>query len=56
MTIGFNQTLYEVNENEPSALIFVVIIRGTLQREVVVDVSTQDGTALGTVQIDRTLL
>lgn len=56
ITIGFNQTLYEVSENESFALIFVVIIRGTLQREVVVDVSTQDDTALGIAQINGTLL
>ena len=45
--IGFNQTLYEVNENEPVALTFVIITSGILRREVAINVSTQDDTALG---------
>ena len=47
IAIGFNQTLYEVSESEPFASTVVVITRGTLQREIVVNVSTQDDTALG---------
>ena len=41
--------LYEVNENEPFALTFVIITSGILRREVLINVSTQDDTALGTL-------
>jgi hypothetical protein len=51
IAIGFNQTLYEVNENESVTLIFVTIISGILRREVAVNVSTQDDTALGTLAL-----
>ena len=54
VAIGFNQTLYEVSESEPLASIFVVITRGTLQREIIVNVSTQDDTALGLHKKDST--
>ena len=47
VTIGFNQTLYNVNENEPLAFTFVAILSGTLRREVTIEVSTQENTALG---------
>ena len=47
VVIGFNQTLYEVSENEVLALISVSLLNGTLRREVVVEVSTQEDTALG---------
>lgn len=48
MVIGFNQTLYEVSESEPFALMYVMLSSGTLRREVIVNVSTLEDTALGT--------
>ena len=45
--IGFNQTLYEVREDIGQAVVYVVLCNGILRREVVVEVSTADNTAIG---------
>ena len=45
--IGFNQTRYDVSENIGQAMVYVVVLRGSLQRQVVVNVLTMDNTALG---------
>ena len=45
--IGFTQVLYEVSENASLAMVAVIVAIGSLQREVVVQVSSQDDTALG---------
>jgi transposase len=47
VVIGFNQTLYEVSENERQALISVTLLNGTLQREATVTVSITENTAIG---------
>ena len=47
VVIGFNQTLYEVREDVGQVVVYVVLRNGILQREVVVEVSTADNTALG---------
>ena len=45
--IGFSQTLYQVAEDAGQAFVDVVVINGTLRRQVVVNVFTADDTALG---------
>ena len=46
VVIGFNQTLYEVREDVGQAVVYVVLHNGILRRQVVVEVSTADNTAL----------
>ena len=45
--IGFNQTRYEVSEDDGQAVVYVVVLQGSLQRQVVVNVFTVDNTTLG---------
>lgn len=47
VVIGFDQTLYQVNEDAGQAVVNVVVRMGTLRRPVVVNVFTADDTALG---------
>ena len=47
VVIGFNQTLYEVREDVGQAIVYVVLLNGILRREVVVEVTTADNSALG---------
>ena len=47
VVIGFNQTLYEVKEDVGQAVVYVVMLNGMLCKQVVVEVSTADNTALG---------
>ena len=47
MTIGFNQTLYEVSESWIQALISVTLLNGILQREAIVSISITEDTAKG---------
>ena len=44
--IGFNQTRYDVSEDD-GQMVYVVVLQGSLQRQVVVNVLTVDNTALG---------
>lgn len=45
--IGFQRTLYEVNENDGQAQISVILREGILRRPVLVSVQTSDGSAVG---------
>ena len=45
--IGFNQTRYDVSEDDGQAVVYVVVIDGILRRQVVVNFITADNTALG---------
>ena len=45
--IGFNQTRYDVSEDDGQAVVYVVVLQGSLQRQVVVNVLTMDNTTLG---------
>ena len=47
VVIGFNQTLYEVSEDVGQAVVYVVVRNGILRRQVIVEFSTLDNTALG---------
>ena len=47
MTIGFNQTLYEVSESGIQVLISVTLLNGILQREAIVSISITEDTAKG---------
>ena len=47
VVIGFNQTLYEVREDVGQAVVYVVLLNGILRRQVVVEVTTADDSALG---------
>ena len=45
ITIGFDREVYSINEDQRSVEVCAVITEGSLQREVVVVLSTQDGSA-----------
>ena len=45
--IGFTQTRYDVSENISQAMVYVEVIDGILRRQVIVNVSSVDNTALG---------
>ena len=47
MVIGFEQPIYEVEENDGSVNVRILVLMGDLRRDVVVSVSTQDDTAVG---------
>ena len=47
VVIGFSQTLYQLDEDASQAFMDVVVINGTLRRQVVMNVFTADDTALG---------
>ena len=47
VVIGFNQTRYDVSENDGQAIVYVAVLQGNLQRAVVVNVLTVDNTTLG---------
>ena len=44
--IGFEETLYEVSEGEPTVEVCAVVLSDNLGTEVTVDLQTSDGTAL----------
>ena len=46
--IGFEKTLYTVDEFEGQAVVGVAILDGSLSQDVVVRVNTEDGTAIST--------
>lgn len=46
MTIGFEQTLYLAEEGDVVE-VCVLVLSGTLEREVMVTVRSTDGTAMG---------
>ena len=48
VTIGFEKTLYTVDELQGQAVVGVAILDGTLSQDVVVGVNTEDGTAIST--------
>ena len=45
MTVGFDPIMYSVNETDPEATLFVVLLNGTLERTVTVRFETSSGTA-----------
>ena len=49
MSIGFNQTIYTISEDEPTGRVDLVVsvISGILRTPVEVTVTTGDNTALG---------
>ena len=47
VVIGFIDAPYEVNETDGVANVTVGVVRGQLMREVVVELSFSDGTAIG---------
>ena len=47
VTIGFNATLYSVNECDGQVTIAIAVLNGTLRRRVVLHLSTIDLTANG---------
>ena len=56
MVIGFEQPIYEVEENDGSVNVRILVLMGDLRRDVVVSVSTQDDTAVGKSYILSTAL
>ena len=46
VTIGFNKTAYSVSEDASSVSVTVSVLNGTLDRDVIVTLSTVNGTAL----------
>ncbi len=55
VVIGFETPEYTVTEGEGSIEVCVVIVEGTLQRQVTVTVSTSDFSALGKSREDEKL-
>ena len=49
--IGFVQTAVDVVEGEGPAVLNVALLSGSLERDVFVDFSTLDGTAIGPLKI-----
>lgn len=47
VVIGFNQTTYDVSEDEPFVVVYIELLSSTLRREVIVNVSTVEDSALG---------
>lgn len=47
VTIGFDPDMYSVNEGDGSVTLFVSVLSGELDREVLIVFTTQDGTAIG---------
>ena len=47
ITIGFDPASYTVNEDDGFAIFMVVLVRGTLAKEVVVKFYTESGSAIG---------
>ena len=47
VTIGFVSTLYSVNENDEIAALAIAVLSGQLSEEVVVRLSTENGSATG---------
>ena len=47
MVIGLNQTVYEVSESELVTTVYVEVLSGILQREVIVNASIIEDMALG---------
>ena len=46
VTIGFDSTDYRVDENVGAVAVNIRVINGTLQKEVMVSISTVDSTAI----------
>ena len=47
-TIGFEETLYTVNEGDGQVVVGVAVLAGELSRDVVVSMETEDGSATST--------
>lgn len=46
-TVGFLDTFYNVNENEELATVFITVLSGELSVDVLLRLTTQDGSAKG---------
>ena len=53
ITIGFEQTSYPAMEDQGSVEVCTVVTSGSLQGDVIVTFSTQDGSAEGKVYVVR---
>ena len=47
VSIGFDPTSYQVNEDDGVAVVTVKVLSGELSDTVIVDFTTTDGTAIG---------
>ena len=54
VTIGFNETTYSVSEDAGSANVTLTVQTGTLDRDVIVTLSTTRGTAMCEFQLVAT--